>query len=138
MTVAPFTLLPPWSFTVTIRGFVNALPGLPTIADWLSPLVLAIVAGVPARLVREKVAAVPNAGEMFAVTLYGPPTMVFAVKTDEVATPLEPVVAAVVLVPFAKVPLATDEAGAVNVTVCPETGLPCESVKVTTSAFANG
>lgn len=136
MTVALFTGLPPASFTVTIRGFVNALPGLPTIADWLSLLlVLVIEAGSPAVLVREKLAGVPNAGDIFAVTLYGPPTIVLAVKAAEVATPFAPVIA--VFAPAAKVPLATVWAGAVNVTVCPDTGFPWESVKVTTSGFVN-
>jgi hypothetical protein len=45
------------------------------------------------------------------------------VNVVEVATPLALVVAIVVFVPFAKVPLAP-EAGAVNVTVTPLTGIP--------------
>ena len=50
--------------------------------------------------------------------------MVFAVNTDEVATPLASVVAVVTLLPVsAKVPLAP-VAGAVNVTTKPEFGTP--------------
>src|SRR6202162_2475565 len=57
--------------------------------------------------------------------------MLLAVNTAEVATPLAFVTA--VFTPPANVPLAPVCAGAVNVTVTPETGLPPESV---TSAWS--
>ena len=67
--------------------------------------------------------------------------MVLAVKTDEVARPLELVVTThfveVGLPPLqeAKVPDAP-EVGALKVTLAPATGLPCESVTLTTSGLA--
>ncbi|HVM76124.1 MAG TPA: hypothetical protein VMT75_10805 [Candidatus Saccharimonadales bacterium] len=60
--------------------------------------------------------------------------MEFAVKTAEVATPLELVVA--VLTPPAKVPLAPDD-GAVKVTLTPLTGFEYWSVTVAPSGFVN-
>jgi hypothetical protein len=58
------------------------------------------------------------------------------VNVVEVATPLALVVAIVVFVPFAKVPLAP-EAGAVNVTVTPLTGFEPLSSTVATRGAAN-
>jgi hypothetical protein len=58
------------------------------------------------------------------------------VNVVEVATPLALVVAIVVFVPFAKVPLAP-EAGAVNVTVTPLTGFEPLSSTVATRSAAN-
>jgi hypothetical protein len=58
--------------------------------------------------------------------------MVLAVNTAEVATPLALVTA--VFVPPANVPLAPVCAGAMNVTVTPETGLFPESFTVAWSA----
>jgi hypothetical protein len=59
----------------------------------------------------------------FAVTVYGPPVVPFALKADDVATPLVPVVSVSVVFPLvANVPLAP-VAGAVNVTATPLTGL---------------
>ena len=60
----------------------------------------------------------------------------FAVKGDAVAKPDPFVAAVVVAVPFANVPEAP-EAGAVNVTVAPDTGLPYWSVTNATSPFPN-
>jgi hypothetical protein len=54
-------------------------------------------------LVSEKMAGVASAGDTFAVTLYGPPTVPLAVKTADVATPDALVVA--VFAPPAKLPL---------------------------------
>jgi hypothetical protein len=60
-----------------------------------------------------------------------------AVNVDEVAWPLEPVVAVVVAVlVFVKVPDAPLD-GAVKVTEVPDTRLPFVSVTVATSGFAN-
>jgi hypothetical protein len=63
---------------------------------------------------------VPDATD---ATIRKVPTVPFAVKADDVAVPVESVVAVVAFVPFAKVPPAPTP-GAVNVTVAPETGFP--------------
>src|SRR5258708_36617529 len=70
-----------------------------------------------------------------AVTL-DPPEMAFAVKVDAVATPDELVLAVVVTVEFANVPLAPVD-GAVNVTDPPLSGEPPASVTVAASAVPN-
>jgi hypothetical protein len=62
------------------------------------------------------------------------PAVPFAVNDTEVATPAELVVA--VFTPPAKLPLAP-LAGAVNVTVAPETGFPKESFTVAWKGLAN-
>ena len=67
-----------------------------------------------------------------AVTLYVP-NKELAVNTVEVATPVESGTA--VFTPPAKVPEAPLEAGAVNVTVTPVTGLLFESVTKTLSGL---
>src|SRR5260370_803742 len=66
------------------------------------PLVTTTLAGAAARLVNEKFAEV--APVALATTVYGPPTVAFAVNVAEVATPLALLVA--VFTPPAKVPLA--------------------------------
>ena len=58
-----------------------------------------------------------------AVTVYGPPAMVLAVKVGAVAMPPLVVVSVIVFVPPVKMPLAPLP-GAVNVTVMPGTGVP--------------
>ena len=86
--------------------------------------------------------AVPLTPDVVAATVYGPPATVFAVKTEEVARPLELVVTSHSLeVGFppeqvAKLPVAPD-VGAVNVTVAPDTGLPPESVTLATRGAPN-
>src|ERR1700732_2479849 len=72
-----------------------------------------------------------------ATTLYGPPAVAFAVKVVDVATPLPFVVAVVVAVPLANVPLAP-LAGAVKVTITWLTGLFRESFTVAWNAVAKG
>jgi hypothetical protein len=99
------------------------------------PLVAVIEAGAPTVFVRLKLAVV-DTPVADAVTVYGPPTVAFAVNVVEVATPLALVVAVVVFVPFAKVPLAP-VMGAVNVTVTPLTGVEPLSRTVATSGAAN-
>jgi hypothetical protein len=101
-------------------------------ANWLA---------VEGLLVRLKV-AVPLTPDVDAVTVYGPPAIVLAVKTDEVARPLELVVTSHSLA--AGLPPAHEakepdgpEVGAVNVTDTPETGLPLESVTLATSGAPN-
>jgi hypothetical protein len=61
---------------------------------------------------------------------------VFAVNADEVATPPALLVAVVVAVPLANVPLAP-LAGAVNATTTPLTGLLLASVTVATKGAPN-
>jgi hypothetical protein len=115
VTLAPLTRLPPLSLTVTCKAakavFMTTL--------CVAPLVAVIVAGGPTWFVRLKFAG--PTPEAVAATLYGPPAMLLAVKADAVATPLALVVAVVVVVPFANVPLGP-VLGAVNVTVTPSIG----------------
>src|SRR5216683_2852713 len=129
VTNTPFTGLFPASFTVACSCVANAvliaaLCGVPAVAVML--------AGAPARLVNEKFADV--APVALATTLYGPPTVAFAVNVAEVATPLALLVA--VFTPPAKVPLAPLP-GAVNVTTTPLTGLFPASVTVASKDAAN-
>ena len=69
-----------------------------------------IEAGAPARFVRLKLAVKAPA---VAVTVYGPPGVLFAVNVVAVAMPFTSVVTVTVFVLFANFPLAP-EAGAVN------------------------
>ena len=131
VTVTPLTGLFPESVTVACSGAANAvliaaLCGVPPVAVTL--------AAAPARLVSVKFAEV--APVALATTLYGPPAVPFAVNVEDVATPLALVVAVVVAVPFANVPLAPLP-GAVNVTVTPLTGLFDASRTVACRAVAN-
>jgi len=111
------TALPPLSETRAARLVANAVP-----ADTLcpAPADAAILAGAPGVLVRENEAGVVTP-DTEAVTVKDP-ALLLAVKVDAVATPLELVVAVVVAVPLAKVPLAPLP-GAVKVTVTLATGL---------------
>lgn len=84
-------------------------------------------------LVKAKLAVDATPGTL-AVTLYDP-IIPLAVKAGAVATPCAFVVA-VADAPEPKAPLAP-EAGAVNVTVAPETGLLPESLTVAWRAVAN-
>jgi len=128
VTTTPLTGLFPESVTVATRGAANAVL---IAADCGVPLVAATFAAGPALFVRTKFADV--APVALATTLYGPPAMALAVKTAEVATPLALVVA--VFTPPANVPLAPD-AGGVNVTTTPLTGLLPASVTVATMGAA--
>jgi len=85
-------------------------------------------------LVKENVASVAVPGAA-AVTLYGPPAFLFAVKTADVATPLAFVVA--VSTPPANVPLGPVSAGAVNVTVTPASAIPLLSFTVAFKVVPN-
>ena len=118
----------PASVTVATNGAPNAV-----LIDALcpEPLVTATVAGGADKFVSEKFAEVAPAA--LASTLYGPPTILFAVNTAEVATPL---VVAAVFTPPAKVPLAPLP-GAVNVTTTPFTGLFPASVTIATNGAPN-
>jgi hypothetical protein len=129
VSTTPLTGLLKESLTVACSGAVNAVL---TLAFCGVPAVAAMLAGGPARLVREKFAEV--APVALATTLYAPPAVEFAVNVIEVATPLAFVVA--VFTPPANVPLAPVP-GAVNVTTTPLTGLFPASVTVATSGAVN-
>ena len=132
VTITPWTGCDPLSSTVATSGAANAVS---MVAVCGVPLVAVIDAGVAPAFVRLKLAGVATPTTV-AITVYvsGVP---FAVKTDDVATPLPLVVAVVVfvLVP-AKVPLAP-VAGAVNVTTAPVTGCEALSSTVATRGAAN-
>src|SRR5712664_2721110 len=130
VTVAPLTGLFPESFTVAWSRVANAVP---TVALCGVPAVTVMLAGAPARLVKEKLAGVA-APDTDAVTLYGPPAVPLAVKVVAVATPCAFVVA--VFTPPANAPLAP-LAGAIKVTVAPFTGLLPESFTVAWNGVAN-
>jgi hypothetical protein len=129
VTTAPLTGLPPASLTVACSAvgyavLIAMLCGVPAVAVML--------AGAPVRLVNKKL-AVPVTPATLAVTVYGPAVML-AVNVEAVAWPELLVVAVVVAVPFANVPLAPLlDAGAAKVTVAPLTGLPAVSCTVTSS-----
>ena len=130
VTVTPGTGLFPESKTVTWSCVANAdlmvaLCGVPAVAE--------MFAGSLPTFVSEKLAGVPTPATD-AVTIYGPPAVLFAVKTGAIAMPAALVVA--VLTPAANVPLAP-LAGGVNVTAAPLTGLLNESVTVARSCVTN-
>jgi hypothetical protein len=129
VTTTPLTRLFPASVTVATNGAANAVL---IVAPCPEPLVTAILAAGPTLFVSAKFAEV--APVTLATTLYGPPAMLLAVNTAEVATPLELVVA--VFTPPAKVPLAP-LVGAVNVTTTPLSKLFAASRTVACSAVAN-
>jgi hypothetical protein len=129
VTNTPLTGLFPASVTVATKGATNAVLIAVLCPD---PLVTTTLAGGAVRFVNEKFAEV--APVALATTLYGPPTVAFAVNVAEVATPLAFVVA--VFTPPANVPLAP-LVGAVNVTNTPLTGLFPASVTVATKGAAN-
>ena len=117
ITDTPLTGFESLSTTVATRGAVNTEP---TVAACGVPPVAAIIAAAPTMFVRLKRAACATPATV-AVTKYGPPEIGFAVKGDELATPLALVVSVSDTVPFANVPLAP-VAGAMNVTAAPVTG----------------
>jgi len=129
VTLTPETGLLLASFTVTARRVPNALV---TCADCgVVPLLAVICVGVPVLFVSEKETEgrpVAVAVALYAVEL----AIVFAVNAVAVATPLASVVALVVLVPLANLPLAP-VVGAVNATLTPGTGLLLASFTVTAS-----
>src|SRR5215469_15585771 len=94
------------------------------------PALTEMALGAPAVFVRENEAGVVTP-DTEAVTVKDP-TLLLAVKVDAVATPLELVVAVVVAVALANVPLAPLP-GAVKVTVTLGTGL----LEASTTSAAN-
>jgi hypothetical protein len=95
--------------------------------------VTATCVAVPAVFVRSKFTE--ERPVAVAVTVYGPPFTVFAVNEPAEATPAAFVVTVIVFVLSEKVPDAPD-AGAVNVTLTPGTGLPAASCTVTERGLA--
>jgi hypothetical protein len=119
VTITPLSRLPPLSFTVACKLVGNAVP---MAMLWGVPAVAVTDAGGPDRFVRAKLTA--ESVPATAVTLYGPPAVLFAVNAGAVATPLVLVVAVAVSPPFvppANVPLGPLD-GAVNVTITPLNG----------------
>jgi hypothetical protein len=129
VTLTPETKLPLASFTVAMSGLLKAV--LIRVL-WPPPDVAVILPGAPAVLVKAKeTKAVRPLAE--AVTEYAP-AVALAVKMGEVATP-EVLVSRVAAVPLpANIPLAP-EAGALKVTLTPETGLPLVSLTVATNGL---
>jgi hypothetical protein len=130
VTFTPETGLLPASFTVTAKAFGKAV--LIFVVCGVVPAFAVIDPGAPTMLVSEKLTAVKPVAE--AVTLYGPPAVAFAVNDAE-ATPDAFVATTIVAVLLLNTPDAPD-AGAVNVTFTPETGLLPASFTVTARAFA--
>lgn len=127
VTVALGTTLPEASLTVACSAVAKAVD---TVADCPPPAVTVIDAGGPAgaaAFVRLKVAAAAMPLTE-AVTLYEP-AVALAVNTEAVATPLPFVLAVVVAVLLAKVPLAPLD-GAAKVTTTLGTKLPDASLTV--------
>jgi hypothetical protein len=129
VTTTPLTGLFDASVTVATKGAAKAVLIVALCPD---PLVTTTFAGGAPRFVNVKFADV--APVALPTTLYGPPTVAFAVNIAEVATPLVFVVA--VFAPPANVPLAP-LVGGVNVTSTPLTGLFPASVTVATKGAPN-
>ena len=106
-----------------------------------APVTMASCVAALGLLVRLKLAD-PLTPEVDAVTVYGPPATVLAVKTEEVARPLEFVVTRRTRWWSGYRPSTMRRSptllnvGAVNVTDAPDTGLPPESVTLATSGVA--
>jgi hypothetical protein len=131
VTFTPLTGLLPESFTVTAKGFVNAVL---IIADCgVAPAFAVMLDGAAVRLVSEKFTVVKPVAP--AVTVYGPPAVAFAVNGAD-ATPDALVATIIVAVLLLNNPEAPDP-GAVNVMFTPLTGLLPASFTVTASGFAN-
>src|SRR5262249_57015684 len=116
-TVTPPTGLPNSSSTLAFNGKKALVTG----ADCLSPANTARLAGVPTAFV--KLNSAGGRRPVLAVTMYGPPARVLALKADEMAMPLGLVLTTSVSPPLAKVPLGSSgpPLGAVNVTSTPRT-----------------
>src|SRR2546429_148904 len=130
VTFTPETGLLPASFTVTASAFAKAV--LIAADCGVVPAFAVIVEGGTAVFVSEKFTGVNPVAA--AVTVYGPPAVVFAVNGAD-ATPNAFVATVIVVVLLLNTPDAPDP-GAANVTFTPETGLLPASFTVTASAFA--
>jgi hypothetical protein len=126
VTLTPDSGLPPESFTNTTSGFAN---GELMAAVCPPPLNAAMLAAAPAVFVSENVV---ERAPVVAVTLYDP-TLPLAVNAGDTACPSAPVTT--VAAP-PNDPLGPD-AGALNVTLAPETGLPPASFTIATNGNAN-
>ena len=129
--MTPDTGLLPASLTVTASGLANAV--LIVALCGVVPALAVIVAAAPAVLVSEKLSVVRPVDA--AVTVYGPPAVAFAVN-GALATPEALVATVMVAVALLKTPDAP-EAGAVKMTLTPDTGLLPASFTVTASGLAN-
>jgi hypothetical protein len=129
VTTTPLTGLLPASVTVATNCAANAVLIVVLCPE---PPVTAMFAGGAPTFVNEKFAEVVPVA--LATTLYGPPTVAFAVNVPDVATPL--VFEVAVFTPPANVPPAPLPGG-VNVTTTPPTGLFPASVTVATNGAAN-
>jgi len=129
VTTMPLTGLLPASVTVATNDAANAVL---IVALCPEPLVTTTFAGGAPTFVNATFAEVVPVA--LATTLYGPPTVAFAVNVADVATPL--VLEVAVFTPPANVPLAPLPGG-VNVTTTPLTGLFPASVTVATSGAEN-
>jgi hypothetical protein len=133
VTLTPGTGLLPLSRTVATSGFVNAV--LIFVLCPL-PLVAVIEAAVPTVFVNEKFAGVATP-DTLADTVYGPPTVAFAL-TGADTCPEAFVVKVMVFELLLNIAAAPDAAGvSVNVTLTPGTGLLPLSSTVATSGFVN-
>src|SRR5271169_822059 len=130
VTFTPLTGLFPASFTVTASALAKAVL---IVADCgVVPAFAVIVEAAPAVLVSEKFTVVRPVAA--AVTVYGPPAVLFAVNGAD-ATPDAFVAIVIVAVLLLNTPEAP-EPGAVNVTFTPLTGLLPASFTVTASGLA--
>jgi len=130
VTFTPATGLLPASLTVTAGALAKAVL---IVADCgVVPAFAVIDPAAPAVFVSEKFTVVSPVAA--AVTVYGPPAVLFAVNGAE-ATPEALVATVIVAVLLLNAP-EDPEPGAVNVTFTPGTGLLPASFTVTASAFA--
>src|SRR5450755_1113580 len=130
VTFTPGTGLLPMSRTVTASGLANAV--LMVALCGVVPALAVIEAGAPTLLVSEKLTLLRPVAA--AVTVYGPPAMLFAVNGAD-ATPTALVVTTMVVVLLLNRPDGPAP-GAVNVTFTPGTGLLPTSRTVTANGLA--
>ena len=130
VTLIPGNGLLPASLTVTAGAIAKA--ALIAAFCGVVPAFADIDAGAPTVLVSEKLTVARPVED--AVTAYGPPTVLFAVKGTE-AVP-DASVAAVMAVVLLPKPPDAPLPGAVKVTLTPDTGLFPASLIVTERAFA--
>jgi hypothetical protein len=130
VTFTPGTTLLPESRTVTARAFGNAV--LIVVLWGVVPAFAVADEGLPVRLVSEKLTVGRPADA--AVTVYGPPAVLFAAKGAE-AIPDALLTTVIVVVALPNKPEGPED-GAVNVTFMPGTGLLPASRSVTAGALA--
>src|SRR3990172_8143405 len=126
VTSVPATGLPLASLTRTAGSIATAVP---TVADWASPALSAIVVAAPAVPVAVKVTGLPVSVPEVAVRVLAP-AVVPRVQLVTVAMPLELVAIAVVGSTVPPPPVTA------NVTSVPATGLPLASLTRTAGSIA--